>query len=651
MAGNASCVHLRAAGGRRNCDDIGAPAALEITGGATLLIHGVTAKVGDITGALPLNLCGTEDSPEDLAERDLRALTVLVGMAAKPEVAALLPQVPGQLATSRSLSAVRESSLKPLPTRLARSSRKLPRAPRRRECHQYFHRQERRSLTIFLMLLSSGSLYGIWAVFSKSLVWLPLLLTLGILVPWAVYSFALTLIRPLITQRTHEWVTNGTSQDFASVDVFVMACGEDLDVLANTFQYVSALRWRGRLRVYVADDGASPDLSELGNRFGFCYLSRPTREFKKAGNMNYAFERSGGDYIVVFDADFAPVPDFLFQMIPYFADPQVGIVQTAQYFDTDRKRTSNWLARHAGTVQDMFFTWVQPARYAIGSAFCVGTNVGYRRTALAKAGGFPGVAGGEDIVTSWNLLSSGYSTLYLPLNLAKGLCPDTFAATINQQYRWCISSLDMFIPAGRGNVVRRSFYGCQMNPVQRLSFMSGAFYYLQSILALVTAAAPSLVMIWFYPYQVGPGNYLPIIPSMLGLTAMPVMLRGWRPQMLRTVLIYSTAHLIALVDSLTRHAVAWSATGAKSHSNRTPAVAGIVLRSWVVVTQGAAWTGLFRDIHVYGWPAYWPAALLAAFQTIVLLPLLLPGYGVLPVRKTISALLCAVWRNRAGLVR
>ena len=61
--------------------------------------------------------------------------------------------------------------------------------------------------------------------------------------------------------------------------------------------------------MYVADDGASPDVWELGNRFGFCYLSRPTREFKKAGNMNYAFERSGGEYIVACDADFAPAPD------------------------------------------------------------------------------------------------------------------------------------------------------------------------------------------------------------------------------------------------------------------------------------------------------------------------------------------------------
>jgi cellulose synthase (UDP-forming) len=550
---------------------------------------------------------------EDRAESDARALAVLLGMAADQAQARLLQE--------------------PLPA----SHRALPRAPRARERYQYFRRQERRALTIIVALLSAGSLYGIWAVFSKSLMWLPGLLALGMLVPWTACMVALTLFRPRITQHTHQRVSAGTSQDLASVDVFVMTCGEDLDVLANTFRHVGAMRWRGRLRVYVADDGASPEVRELSRGLGFCYLSRPTKEFKKAGNMNYAFERSDGEYIVVFDADFAPAPDFLLQMLPYFADPEVGIVQTAQYFDTDRRRTANWLARHAGTVQDMFFTWVQPARQAMGSAFCVGTNVGYRRSALAKAGGFPRVAGGEDIVTTWDLMSVGYRTLYLPLNLAKGLCPDTFAATINQQYRWCISSMDMFVPANRGNVVRKSFYRCRMSPLQRLSFMSGILYYLQSMLALVTGVAPSLVMIWFYPREIGPGNYLPILPSMLGLTAMPIILRGWRPQMLRTVLIYSTAHLLALIDSVTHHAVAWSATGAKSQGNRTPLVAGVVLRSWVVLTQAAAWAGLVRDVPVYGWHAYWPAILLAAFQAVVLFPLLLPGYGARQQRTAISS--------------
>lgn len=104
----------------------------------------------------------------------------------------------------------------------------------------------------------------------------------------------------------------------------------------------------------------------------FSYLARPNRgEFKKAGNLNYALEHSHGEYIVVFDADFAPTPGSLAHVIPYFADPEVGIMQTAQYFDTGRSSTANWMARYAGTIQDSFFTWVQPHREMIGSALPV----------------------------------------------------------------------------------------------------------------------------------------------------------------------------------------------------------------------------------------------------------------------------------------
>lgn len=159
---------------RRNYHDIGSARTSSISQvGATILIHEAAVHVGDITNRLSPVLGAVGDPPEDPAERDSRALTVLVGMSAEPDVAALLPHMAGQLATNRSLSTVRASSPRHVPTRLPKSRRKLPHAPRRRECYQYFRRQERRLLTILLMLLSSGSLYGIWAVFSKSLVWLP----------------------------------------------------------------------------------------------------------------------------------------------------------------------------------------------------------------------------------------------------------------------------------------------------------------------------------------------------------------------------------------------------------------------------------------------------------------------------------------------
>ena len=122
----------------------------------------------------------------------------------------------------------------------------------------------------------------------------------------------------------------------------------------------------------------------------------------------------------------------------------------------------------------------------------------------------------------------GYRTVYVPLNLAKGLCPETFATAVNQQYRWCLSSFSYVFPFTDRNIVGRIFHACRMTVTQRISFLSCTFYYLQSVLALITGVMPSLVMIWCFPYQVDPRNYCPLAPAMLGMFAMPVMIRGWR---------------------------------------------------------------------------------------------------------------------------
>jgi hypothetical protein len=66
----------------------------------------------------------------------------------------------------------------------------------------------------------------------------------------------------------------------------------------------------------------------------------------------------------------------------------------------------------------------------------------------------------------------------------------------------------------------------------------------------------------------------------------------------------------------------------QKHRNPTPLIASIVLRTWVVVTQTATWIALSYDVPVYKLPAYWLPVVFAAFQTLVLFPLLLPGHGV-----------------------
>ena len=58
------------------------------------------------------------------------------------------------------------------------------------------------------------------------------------------------------------------------------------------------------------------------DRYDFRYVVRASPgEMKKAGNLTNALDISTGDFIAVIDADFAVRPDFLYETMPYFADP------------------------------------------------------------------------------------------------------------------------------------------------------------------------------------------------------------------------------------------------------------------------------------------------------------------------------------------
>ncbi len=90
---------------------------------------------------------------------------------------------------------------------------------------------------------------------------------------------------------------------------------------------------------------------------------------------------SDSEYILLLDADFAPRPDLLDETLPYLAAyPDIGIVQTPQYFHINDKQT--WVERGAGAVQEMFYRSIQTARAGKGGAICCGSCAVYRRTAL-----------------------------------------------------------------------------------------------------------------------------------------------------------------------------------------------------------------------------------------------------------------------------
>jgi cellulose synthase (UDP-forming) len=345
---------------------------------------------------------------------------------------------------------------------------------------------------------------------------------------------------------------------YPAVDIFLPVCGEPIEVLRNTWTAVSNLvaAYEGVAKPYVLDDGASDEARCTAESLGFHYIRRPDLpSYKKAGNLRYAFARTGGEYLVILDADFAPRPDFLAETLPYLDDPAVAIVQTPQFFRESPAQT--WIENAAGAVQEVFYRSIQVARNRFDAAICVGTSAVYRRVALEPFGGPTLIPYAEDVHTGLDVRRHGWSLVYLPVILSTGICPDRLDAFVRQQYRWCSGNV--------GIVFSRRLWSVPMTIPARLTYISGFCYY--AFTALLTFFGPiiPIVMLAFLPGQIELRNFIILAPAMLtGLVLYPLWHRArYGPATWSLGVARGWAHVFAIWDGAWGKNMSW-------HPTRTP---------------------------------------------------------------------------------
>jgi cellulose synthase (UDP-forming) len=497
----------------------------------------------------------------------------------------------------------------------------LPQPPDDQEKYGYFG-TPRRWIFAWLLAASAGVLYGYIHVAQRAWAVTPFMwLLLMVMVPPVAVNFWLRFGRPRLTLPEHLATVAGYREHGETVDVFLPSCGEPLAVLDNTFRHASRMTWGGLKVVYVLDDSARPTVRDLADRYDFQYIVRPNPgEMKKAGNLTHALGVSSGEFIAVIDADFAVRPEFLYETMPYFADHKVGIVQTAQYYEVSN-RSFSYIQRYAGTLQEIFFRFIQPARDRYKAAICAGTNLVYRRAAVVDAGGFAWVPIGEDVHSGVKLAWAGYETRYLPLCLAKGVAPTDFPSLANQQARWCRSSMLL--------MVEKHFLEVPFTWKQRAAFWAAFLYYMSSAALLLTGPFPTLTMIWFYPGRVYPHNYLPILPALAAsLFAFPMLSRGWRPTIYRVCVINSCCHIYSVWYAVRGRVAEWIPTGASPDRGQVPVTVNRILCGWIAAVQLLLWSGLVLRVHQFGWRPYWATEVLAGVQLYMMAPLVTPGKGV-----------------------
>jgi cellulose synthase (UDP-forming) len=292
------------------------------------------------------------------------------------------------------------------------------------------------------------------------------------------------------------------------VDVFLPIFGEELDIIQDTWNYLKKVKYKN-IQVYVLDDKGDPKLKELALSYKFNYISRPIKgQWKKAGNLQYAYEFSHGKYSLVLDADFRPFEWALRETIPYMeTNKEIGILQTPQYFrNTDTIYERSPIEYGSGYVVDSFYKTLLTARNVFDIAFCVGTSAIFRRSAIINSGGTVKVGGSEDVTTTLAFQKHGFKTKYLPLVISQGDNPSTLSQHFKQHQRWCNGSI----------AITLSSYAkkAKMTLVSKLIYFTSMFYYLGE--AFKPFLALHLILLLYFGYEnINLSNSIYFIPLLI----------------------------------------------------------------------------------------------------------------------------------------
>lgn len=266
------------------------------------------------------------------------------------------------------------------------------------------------------------------------------------------------------------------------VAVLITVVSEDLTIVKHTLQSAKALI--GEKAIYLLDDGKRPETAALASQIGVYYITRETNAGYKAGNINNALRYHVRErFCIVIDADFALHPEFIQRTLPLFADPRVAAVQTPQVYSNEE----TLFAKGCKHLQDFFYTYLQPAKHLLNSAFCVGTNVIFSNRALQEIDGLAEMHS-EDVFTTLRLLERGYKVSFLNEQLAVGLSPTTLISFYTQQYRWARGGFLMMFK-------HNTLFNRKLNLEQRLQFFLSNLFYLSGIAVLIYLLSPLIAIL------------------------------------------------------------------------------------------------------------------------------------------------------------
>jgi cellulose synthase/poly-beta-1,6-N-acetylglucosamine synthase-like glycosyltransferase len=232
------------------------------------------------------------------------------------------------------------------------------------------------------------------------------------------------------------------------VSLHIPACNEPPDLLIQTIQAAERIDYPD-FEVVVIDNNTT-DPAVYGPVQRYCQGRERVRFVHvdrwpgyKAGACNLALRRytdPRAEIIGLIDADDLVQPYYLRETVPYFADPDLGFVQT---FEGNRDFEGSPYYTACVDSYQAFYLSVMSSRNERDSVPFVGTMGLFRRSALAAVGGWNEWCISEDTEASLRVLRDGWSGLYLPRCFGRGIVPPSFAGMLTQRHRWCYGGMQI----------------------------------------------------------------------------------------------------------------------------------------------------------------------------------------------------------------
>src|SRR5271167_3422496 len=384
------------------------------------------------------------------------------------------------------------------------------------------------------VLAAADHLIGDWCA-GVQVYWHDHYLLHGEIVTFAIALPLLVLLAPIVLFRVNEMTKvvlgrqptrllklppPGQDVRLPKVSIHIPAYREPPDMLLRTIDSVAQLDYPDFECVVVINNTPDPAFwepierrcLELGPRFKFVFVQN--LEGFKAAALRVGMTKAAADaeIIGVIDADYVVDSRWLKDLVPGFADPQVGLIQAPQDH-RDFCRSSVHAAMNAEYAG--FFDIGMVERNEVNAIIVHGTMCLSRRTAMEAAGGWSSDTICEDSDLGLTILELGWRAHYTNRRYGWGLLPQDYLAFKTQRSRWAGGAMQIVKKHWRQFLPGMS----RLDRDQKREFAFGWLSWFGAEIVAVAAALLNLIWVPFVVFQVvaipDPLLMLPIVAAFL----------------------------------------------------------------------------------------------------------------------------------------